>query len=281
MGGRMQNQVNGCREGRRFRATGCRRGGLKESTQEEGGCGQAKGRHGEGHERGDTEGQEVAGTMPAEEEGQHGRRGQGDESREHGPPEGGTGTGSAAAEAETVGYGNGNRSGRISRAAKRPPVDPASVRHQVSRATVGKSESASGTGVTEAYSDTRRGRRQVQRRKSTGAGNTGLAMALAGARRGSVGGREEQRAVCAVLHGNPTMRRGGTAPGAWRSESAPRPAGVTTRWHRDPGRLRGARQYQPACTLVCFGLSGSKDSIIAPMQSVPPWKAPCPVPGDQ
>ena len=76
--------------------------------------------------------------------------------------------------------------------------------------------------------------------------------------------------MCAVLHGNPTAARGGAAPSVWRSESTPRPSGVTTRWHRDPGRLRGARQYQPACTLVWSGLSGSKDSIMAPMQGRPP-----------
>ena len=83
MGGRMQNQSHrGCREGRRDWATGCRRDVLERSTQEGGGRGQAKGKHGEGDERGDTEGQEVA----AEEDGQHGRRGRGDERRGHGPP---------------------------------------------------------------------------------------------------------------------------------------------------------------------------------------------------
>ena len=80
--------------------------------------------------------------------------------------------------------------------------------------------------------------------RSTGAANTPLAKAptwRAGTRRGSVGGREEQRAVCAVLQGNPITRRGGVAPVVWRLESAPRLAGVRTRWHKDPGRLRGAR----------------------------------------
>ena len=66
------------------------------------------------------------------------------------------------------------------------------------------------------------------------------------------------------------------APVVRRSESAPRPAGVTTCWHWGPGRQRGARQYQPAYTRA-----EPKGSIMAPMQGRPPWKAPCPLPGDQ
>ena len=74
MGGRMQSQAHrGCREGRRAWAPGCRRVGLRRVTQEEGARGQAKGKHREGDERGDTELQEVA----AQEDGQHGRRGRG------------------------------------------------------------------------------------------------------------------------------------------------------------------------------------------------------------
>ena len=54
MGGRMQSQAHrGCREGRRAWSTGCRRGGLEGWTQEGGGPGQAKGKHGvRGRERG-------------------------------------------------------------------------------------------------------------------------------------------------------------------------------------------------------------------------------------
>ena len=142
MGDRMQSQAHGCRGGSRALATVCRRAWLKRSTQEGGGGGQPKGRHGEGDERGDTEGQEEAGTMPAEEEGQHGRRGRGDERRGHGRPEGGQGTGSAAAEARTVEYGNADRSKRSGRAARGRPVEPASVRHHKKGATVDKLESA-------------------------------------------------------------------------------------------------------------------------------------------
>ena len=100
MGGRMQSQAHrGCREGRRAWATGCRQGGVERSTQEGGGLGQAKGKHGEGDETGDTEGQEVA----AEEDGQQGRRGRGEDSRGHGPRKGGPGIESVAAEAGTLG----------------------------------------------------------------------------------------------------------------------------------------------------------------------------------
>ena len=55
-----------------------------------------------------------------------------------------------------------------------------------------------------------------------------------------------------------------------------RQAGVMTPGHRDPGRLRGARQYQPACTRA-----GSNDSIMAPKQGTPPLEAARPLPGDQ
>ena len=52
----------------------------------------------------------------------------------------------------------------------------------------------------------------------------------AGAQRGSdrceAGGRVEQRAMCVVFHGNPAPRTRGAAPVRWRSEQAPRPAGV-------------------------------------------------------
>ena len=111
------------------------------------------------------EGQEVAGTVPAEEEGQHGRRGRGDESWGVGPPEGGPGTRSAAAGAWTEGYRTADRSECSGRAARRRTVEQASVRHQPSGATVGKLKSSPGTGATEAYSDTKGKRRRVQRRK--------------------------------------------------------------------------------------------------------------------
>ena len=55
-----------------------------------------------------------------------------------------------------------------------------------------------------------------------------------------------------------------------------RPAGVTTRWHQDPDRLRGAQQYQLACTRA-----GSTDSTMAPKQGTPPWEAASPLHGDQ
>ena len=45
--------------------------------------------------------------------------------------------------------------------------------------------------------------------RSNGAANSALAIApawRAGARPGSIGGREEQRAMCAVIHGNPATR---------------------------------------------------------------------------
>ena len=82
--------------------------------------------------------------------------------------------------------------------------------------------------------------------------------------------------MSAVFHRNPTTRRRRAAPVVWRSEPAARPAGVSTHWHRNPGRLCGARQYQPVYTRA-----GSKDSIKAPMQGRPPWEAPCPLQGDQ
>ena len=163
MGGRMRSQAHGFREGRRAWATGCRRAGLERSTREGGGRGQAKGRHGEGDERGDMGGQREAGTMPAEEEAHHGRRGRGDESRGHGPTEGGPGTGSAAAGPWTVRYRNANRSGHTSREARTRGASQCAA--QVSGATVAKSESVPGTGATEAYSDTRGERRRVQRWK--------------------------------------------------------------------------------------------------------------------
>ena len=48
------------------------------------------------------------------------------------------------------------------------------MRKQVIGATVEKSESAPGTGVTEAYSDTRGERRRVQRRKEHQGNQPGL-----------------------------------------------------------------------------------------------------------
>ena len=53
-------------------------------------------------------------------------------------------------------------------------------------------------------------------------------------------------------------------------------ASVTTRWHQDPGRLRGAGQYQQACTRA-----GSTDSKMAPKQGRPPLEAASPLRGDQ
>ena len=203
MGSTMQSQAHGgCRKGRRAWGTGCRRAALERSTQEEASHGQAKRRHGEGEEQGDTEGQQVAGTMPAEEEGQHGRRGRLDDSQGHGPPEGGPGTRSVAAEAGTVGYGNADRSGRSRRGARRRPVVPASVKHGVSGATVEKSVSAPGIGATEAYSDTTGEERRVQRWKehrgsqhSSGYGALMEGRRTAGVRRRTGGAKSD---VCSV-----------------------------------------------------------------------------------
>ena len=82
--------------------------------------------------------------------------------------------------------------------------------------------------------------------------------------------------MCAVFHGNPATRSRGAAPVVWRTEPAPRPAGVSTHWHRDPGWLQGAWQFQPA-----YSRTVSRDCIMAPMQGTPPWEAECPLPGDQ
>ena len=115
--------------------------------------------------------------------------------------------------------------------------------------------------------------------RSAGAANSALAMVpprWAGARRGSVGRQEEHWEMCAVFHRNPTMRRRDPAPVVWRAEPAPRPAGVSTHWHRNSGGLRGARQFQPA-----YSPTGSRDSIMVSMQGRPPWEAACPLSGDQ
>ena len=153
------------------------------------------------------------------------------------------------------------------------------MRHQVSEATVEKSESAPGTGVTEAYSDTRGERRRVHSRKEhrSSKHSAGYGAHMEGGRtrgirwrtRGAKGG------VCSVTREShyETWRR---CTRRVRVESAARPAGVTTRRHQDPARLRIARRYQPACTRA-----GSKDSIMAPIQGRPPREAPCPLPGDQ
>ena len=217
----MQRQAHGRhREDGRARATGYGRGGRERSAREDDGCGRASGKHGARDHRGDTEGQEVTETLLAEEKGQRGSGGREDESRGHGPPEGGSGTAAA---------GNAGVPTNPDVAAGQQGAGG----HQKSGAAVKKTESAtgfrtgSGRGAQRRKRERRRGQRLREHRE--GRQSSGCDAPVEGRRTAGV-----------CQH-----------PGEAKRVKAPHPSyggrgQRPKRWQRDPGGLCGERRYGSA-----------------------------------